>query len=402
MITQKQIKKIETAGCVAVILAESIGAVAVVRALGMKNIPCIVIGNEFHHKSRYTTVSLKAETKEEVVKLLVLIPGLVNLKPVLFTDADEYLDVILSNWSNLKNNYYIPSSPNNYLLIDKDKLEKAKNIRDISTLPVSFEKINDIEEHHYPVIIKPLWHDRRFSELERRPEKAYICNDNIKVKEVDRFLTNLGIPYVAQQMIEGPANTIYAALLYRSTKGKVEVGYTGKKLRNFPLDYGVGSAFIAENNSEIINRSIALMELTDYHGIADFEYKFCEKTSEYYLIEVNGRFSLQTSLIQQTNPHFIYTIFCDMTNRPKRESVSKKSMSNIIWLFLLMDIRAIRGEKGKSIFMTYLSIFFSYRIQGALWSFSDPLPAIYFLKYIMRKVIMKPKEKKPQHEKKLV
>ena len=399
MISQKQIEIIESAGCVAVILAGSIGAVAVIRSLGMEKIPCIVIGNSYHHKSKYTTVALQAKTKKDVINLLLIIPKLLNIKPVLLTDTDEYLDIVYSNWKKIEDNYFIPASQKNYALIDKNLVDKVKGIHEITEIPITFQKINEVEEQHFPIIIKPLWHSGNFSQLKTKPEKIYVCNDKTQAKNALEFLSELNISSIIQQMIIGETDTLYTVLLYRNAKGEIEVGYTAKKLRVFPSGYGVASTLISVENTEIINQSVELMNLTDYQGVAEFEFKFCRKTNKYYLIEVNGRFPLQTSMLKQCNSKFIYTVFCDLLNDRTTKEISKKPERTIVWIFLLSDIKAIKEKNKKTLLNIYLKTIFSYRIQGALWSLSDPLPAMYFLKYIMKKIITKQKVGKSQFEK---
>ena len=382
MIDKRKVAKIQKAGSVAVILASSLAAVAVIRALGKMKIPCIVIGHDFHHKSIYTTVALEARTKEEVLNLLFNIPEILNMKPVLFTDADAYLEIIYSNWDQLEEGYYIALSKNNFKLVTKEHIGKIEGIDKVVTLPVTLQSISDIEKQHYPVIIKPLSNSSRFSKVKKEPDKAYICKNVEEVKKTDEILQDLNMSYVIQQLIEGGASNNHSALLYRNAKGKIEVGYVAKKLRIFPLKFGVSSAMISEKNSEIINKSKAIMDLIDFQGIGEFEYKYCEKTNDYILIEVNGRFPLQTGMLQRNNPQFIYTVFRDLIENASAKELSDKSVPNIYWIFLLNDLRAIRAEYKASTLSVNLKACLSARIQGAIWSILDPLPAIYYGKYI--------------------
>lgn len=389
MISWKKITEIKEIGHVAVILASSLGAIALIRALGKEKVPVIVIGQNYHHKSIYTTVALKAETQKDVERFLFLIPRLLNMKPVLFTDGDDYLEIIYSNLNQLETSYFIPVSKNNYNLINKENIESIKDINKIATLPITFQRISEIENKHYPVIIKPLALGSSFSGLKNRPEKAYICDDLKQVKATDKYLRELNMSYVAQQMIVGEANTIFTVLLYRNATGKIIIGYTMKKLRVYPLEFGVASAVILVENNEIIKQSIAIMECIDFHGIAEFEYKRCEKTNKYFLIEVNGRFPLQTSLLKKSNPYFIYTVFHDLMKSPAGDTVSNKSIPNIIWIFSLNDIRALKAGFRESKLTINLKMCFSCKIQSALWSIFDPLPALYYFKYISKKLYKK-------------
>ena len=402
MIAERKIRKIQRAGCVAVILASSLGALAIVRALGKKKIPCIVIGHDFHHKSFYTTVALKVKSKEEIVNLLLQIPRILKMKPVLFTDADEYMDIQFANWEQLENDYYIPLSKNNYKLVNKELIENIDGVHNVIALPLSFLSLGEIEKQHYPVIIKPLSQNATVSAVKTKPDKAYICKNLVEAEKTVRFLQNLNTPYVIQQLIEGGASKNYSALLYRNTNGRVEVGYIAKKLRAFPLGFGVSSAMISAKNNEIVDQSIAIMDLIDFQGIGEFEYKYCEKTNKYTLLEVNGRFPLQTGLLRRSNPEFMFSVFHDLLSNANSKEISDTSVSDIYWIFLLNDLRAIKAEYKASMLTVNLKACFTSRIQEALWSFSDPLPAIYFAKYVAKNLIRMRKNKHSSYRTKKV
>lgn len=382
MIPPKKIKKINESGNVAVILASGLGALAVIRALGKYKIPCIVIGQNYHHSSIYSTVSYNAETKADVEKYLFQIPKLINCKPVLFTDAEIFLDIIISNWNDLVRLYHLPLSRKNDLLINKEHIEKIDGIHRVSPIPISFEQIRDIREDQYPVIIKPLVNHTLYYN-KNRPAKAYICSNERRALEVSAYLAKLNTLSVTQQLIEGDADTNYSILLYRSSNGKVEVGFSVKKLRIYPLDYGVSATIISEINNDLINQSIAIMELVDFNGIGEFEYKYCKKTNQYFLMEVNGRFPLQTGLLQKCNPGFIHLVYDDLKNGPSNQGISNKSLPNYVWTFFLNDMRAILGEYKRKNFKRMLKGFSLFRVQGAIWSFGDPIPLLSFIKYIV-------------------
>lgn len=385
MIDEKKVAEIKKVGKVAVILASSLGAMAILRSLGRNKIPCIVIGDDFHHKSIYTTVALEAKTNEELINLLFNIPKILAMKPVLFTDADAYLEILFTNWDQLESEYHLPTSQNNYNLVNKEYIEKIEAIHTVVSLPVTLKSICEIGDN-YPVIIKPLSNSSKLSKVKKEPEKAYICRGFEEAQKVDNYLQQISMPYVLQHLIEGGSSTNYSALLYRNALGKIEVGYTVKKLRIYPLRFGLSTFVISENNSELLKRSIAIMELMDFQGIGEFEYKYCEKTKDYILLEVNGRFPLPTAMLLRNNPKFIYTVFCDLIENTSSDTVSDKSIPNVYWTFLLNDLRAIKAENDTSLLKAILKASFSLRIQGAIWSIKDPLPALYYIKFLAKKL----------------
>ena len=395
MLSRKMIEKLERKEYAAVILAADIGALGILRELGKRSISCIVIGNEFIQKSKYTTAAIQAQTKEDVVNILLKIPHLLKVKLVLFTDADEYLEIIYSNWDQLINHYQIPASKNNFKLVDKEELALFAE-ESLIKVPKTFYKIEDINSSEYPVIVKPLIHSRMYIKSRIQTEKAYICYNKEQLIRIVDFLRKLNKPFITQQMIEGEVNKIYEVLIYRGKDGKIKIGYVAKKLRSFPPNFGVGSAQITEYNPHLIQASVSLMELTDYIGVAEFEYKFCEKSNQYYLIEVNGRFPLQSGLLHKVNSGFIPGIFRDLVFLPDDDNSSIQIDKKVVWVYLPSDIRAIRKEK-KKLLPIYLKLLKTYSIQDALWSWKDPLPIFYYAKYILKRIYERVREKSKQN-----
>ena len=380
MISDREIKRISEKGYAVVVLAEHLGALAVVRELGKQKIPSIVIGSKFIQKSKFTTVSLKANTLCEILKHLNQLPSLLKVKLILFTDSDQYLSFIYNNWEQLVINYLIPASKNNLQLIDKEQLAYYAEHSNI-IVPKTFHDLESIGNNHYPVILKPLvYHSAK------EVEKAYICYQQGELLQKVIYLKQCNVPFIIQQLVEGNADTIYNLLLYRGKNGRILVGFCTKKLRSFPLQFGTGCAQIAEINKGIIEQSKQLLKDTNYVGLAEFEYKYCEKSKHYFLIEVNGRFTLQSGILQKVNPLFIVSLCRDLLEESTDEFVPTYLENNeIVWLFLLNDIRAIKAENLKLLIPIYLNLLCTKSIQGALWSILDPIPTFYYAKYIFDK-----------------
>ncbi|OZM56635.1 hypothetical protein CIB95_10445 [Lottiidibacillus patelloidae] len=395
MIAKRKIKIIREKGYAVVVIAGSFGALAITRELGKRKIPCIVIGEEFVRKSKYALVSLKATTVEEIRDYLKELPGILKTKLLLFTDTDRTLQFIFSNWEELAEHYQMPFSKDNVTLIDKERLSLYAAENKVA-VPKKFTSVEEVRESDFPIIIKPINHDQQ------QTEKAYICYDKKTAIQHEQLFRRLNVPFIMQQYVSGNVNQIYNLLLYRGKSGQVLIGFGSRKLRSFPLNYGTGSAQITEYNEEISQQSIQLLKETNYCGVAEFEYKYCVKRDCYFLIEVNGRFPLQCALLSKVNSSFIENICMDLltVSIPQDDPFYEKKKQKITWLYLINDLRSMRAANIKitNCLSIYLNVFRTTKIQDPLWSISDPIPSLYYYKYLIKKVIKE--NEVSQHKKK--
>nr|WP_281417519.1 hypothetical protein [Lentibacillus saliphilus] len=139
---------------------------------------------------------------------------------------------------------------------------------------------------------------------------------------------------------------------------------------------------------QLLHISRHLMKRVDYVGIAEFEFKFCQRRQQFYLIEVNGRFPLHSALLQHANPTFLHGIITDLVGDVPQLRKRKNLTKPVAWLYAINDIRAL---KVKDIIPAYFKLFHTYHVQAALWSFGDVRPAVAHIKYLVCKMIWKRK-----------
>ncbi|MGM8216552.1 hypothetical protein ACLIA0_13370 [Bacillaceae bacterium W0354] len=378
MFSSKDLKLVQEKGYSVVLLAESLGSLAILRELGKNHIPCIVIGNEFVKRSRFTTVAVEANSLTEVCKKLYKLPKILHVELILMTDSDKYLDLIYSEWDYLCKYYLIPTDLNNNIVTNKKLLAQHGENLGIN-IPKTYEKVEYVKEELLPVIVKPIDNYNVNSKL----KKAYICYSLQQLNEAIYLVESADSKYIIQQYIVGKVEHLYNALVYRCRKGEILTGFTCKKVRSYPLEYGTGTIHKFIQNDHIVRMSIQIMEEVNYFGVAEFEYKYCSHRNEYFLIEVNGRFPLHSSLLHKTNPLFIHQIIGDLLDEPTKDvEVDKGKFSNLVWIYFINDMRAIEKKK---ILYSYLQLVLRNKVQWALWNIKDPIPSIFYFKHLIRK-----------------
>ena len=104
----------------------------------------------------------------------------------------------------------------------------------------------------------------------------------------DRLLDK-GIDFLVSDIVPGRERRLEAAVTVRAEDGSYTLEYGRRKIRQWPLDYGVGSLNQAAHVPETMAMSRKLLDTVGYHGIASAETKRNARDGELYLIEVNVR-----------------------------------------------------------------------------------------------------------------
>jgi len=104
----------------------------------------------------------------------------------------------------------------------------------------------------------------------------------------NRLLEN-GIDFLVSDVVPGHERRLEAAVTIRGADGSYTLEYGRRKIRQWPLDYGVGSLNQAARVPETMALSRRLLDQVGYHGIASCETKRNARDGELYLIEVNVR-----------------------------------------------------------------------------------------------------------------
>jgi D-aspartate ligase len=98
-----------------------------------------------------------------------------------------------------------------------------------------------------------------------------------------------GVDLLLTEVVPGPETGLEAAVTIRTGDGDYPLEYGRIKLRQWPLDYGVGSLQEAAAVPETLKMSRRLLDHVGFVGIASCETKRHEGTGERYLIEINVR-----------------------------------------------------------------------------------------------------------------
>lgn len=212
---------------------------------------------------------------------------------ILFPTDDIQLEILLEIYDVIAGFCYIPFNKNNLnKLLDKNYQYKI-----CETIEVPYPKsinlhgdsdFSDIDELAFPIIVKPSTRQDLNCNVFRT---LYIENKVELLKSVKLLKSYLeqGVHFVVSEFIPGDDTNIYAYTCFRGQDGKIYNEWIGKKLTQFPDEYGIFSS--ASNEAPEVVRELGsrLIEAMDAYGIVEPEFKLDHRDGKFKLMEVNLR-----------------------------------------------------------------------------------------------------------------
>jgi len=303
-------------------------ALAGIREVGEAGIQTYAIGlNPYETAlfSKYTKKLGYANPEKEPEKLLQILDSFKYTKDtinILIPTGDESIEFLSKNKDKLKNKFIFSLLKN-----------------DISELILNKEKFADLCE-----------------KVEIPAPKTWTSNSKISLEEW-------------AETVMYPCFVVFTA---NFKEDYVEQIFTGRKIRQYPVNFGTTTCAISENIEEIKEYSIRLLKHINYNGVCDVEFKYDNRDNLYKIIEVNARTSGKKPLLAS-----IYT----MANINKSlEEISEKE--GVVWLFPIRDIPAILKLNNK---LQNFKIYFKKNKVWCIFDKKDPFPFfMYFFEMIYK------------------
>lgn len=380
------IKKLDDKKIPVLVVANNVGALGIIYSLVKEKIDVIVISNEKYLVSNQNIFGIYLEDKykwfEEIKNIGNEYKKIYNNKKIIFlTDGDFIMDQMIENYDYIKNNFILPTD--NRLIEYKNATRKellSKKIKKVR-IPKTYKNKEQYEINEFPVLSKPI-----SSYYQKPKEKALLSNNKEELIENLERLSKIG-GSITQEIIEGETENLYCITLYRNKYGYIIVGNIVQKKRELPIVNGTGSCHISIYNEEILNKSIEILTEIDYVGVAMIEFKYSKKYKDYILIEINGRFPIETNINCKIENRFIENIYYDILNpNNKKDVLYLGKEKTIYWVLKSYDIRACLKTK-KNPFKEYRQN--KDKMVDAVKDFTDIKTYKMYKKGLMKKALKK-------------
>jgi len=277
----------------AVVLDLGFGGYGIVRSLVKYGIPVIGFCNQRklpEYRTKLCDQKVYFNGKSDLRdKLMQTVSGL-GCKPVLFITTDSHVNFVIENRQFIDDNFLIHLPTNAVLKLLLDKTEFTTYARDNNILipqthnlfnPEDLENI--AESLSFPVILKPF--NRTDNWRKANLSKAYYLDTFEELIKLYREINPIESRLMVQEWIPGGDSNVYYCLVYFNDQSECLASFTGYKIRQWPVGTGTGCSTTAVDNPYVFERTIEILQQSNYCGFGSVEFKLHDSNGKYYLIE---------------------------------------------------------------------------------------------------------------------
>ncbi|WP_455212384.1 carboxylate--amine ligase [Kaarinaea lacus] len=340
----------------AIVLSGHTMALGVVRALGEKGVPVVMVHydeRDMGHVSKYVTQQIQSPHPEknqaEFINLLIECSDQFN-GSVLFPVSDETVVAVAQNKDQLEE-YYRVACPSwqiaqqfiekkyTYALADANGIPAPKTI-----IPAS---VADVEKYatdvDFPCLVKPSQSHLFYDYFKR---KMFPVSSADELLSVYRQAAEAGLEVMLQEIIPGDdINVVNYNAYFSESEPLLE--FTAQHIRNAPPWWGSPRVVLSKNIPEVIDPGRNILKAMNYSGYACTEFKKDERDNIYKLMEVNGRHNLSTLLAVRCGINFPWLQYQHLLFGEKLSA--RQYTTGIYWVDIPRDvgysIKYFRREK---------------------------------------------------------
>jgi len=318
----------ELDGTAALVMNMHITGLAVARSLGRRGVPVLGLDKErggLGQHSRHLS-GLGLVPGPEVDDGAALAGHLVELgpsfaeRPVLFACNDDWVLALARHRDRLEEHYRYPFASYEAVkrALAKSSLYRACQARGIAVprtwyLDAAAPPQQVAAQVSYPCVLKPD-DSRGFYEAFR--VKVFVVRSGQEFLERCAQAAARGLSLVAQEWVETPPGGFWSVCSYLSAGGTARGVFTGRKLEQWPPDFGTSCLADARWDPALAAAGVAALQELGYHGISEIEFVWSAEHGEYLLLDVNTRPWKWIGLPVAAGVDLPLLAYCDAAGRP--------------------------------------------------------------------------------------
>jgi len=338
----------------AVVFNCHITGLAVARSLGKQRVPVIALDHDnkgYGLHSRYTTIAGRCpyplDDERAFIDLLLEIGATLKQKSVLFPCLDEWVFAVARHRRELEEFFLFPFSEEDIIerILDKNLLYKKCEERGIPiprTYYVGEQSPDKIaSEIEFPCIVKPALQREFTNEFGEKVFRVESREDFLQMCE--RAAHH---PLLAQEIVGAGVDSFYSLCSYIGRDGEAKGVFVGRKLEQYPPDFGTACIVDARYVEEIAERGVKMLKDFGYQGISEVEFIYDEKSQDYKLLDINTRVWKWIGLPIHAGVDLPYLAYADAIHG--QVEAAGRQRDGIRWTYL-KDYIALRRERAVSV-----------------------------------------------------
>ena len=330
-----------------VVLGSDYKALGVVRSLGRRHIPCVVVDNLPRSAwfSRYVDKRFRWHSHMDDRAFLDFLLGIARAyhleQWVLFPLPDEAVELVARHTEELSSLYRLVTQEWDIVQWANDKRLTYRMAQEMGVpCPKTWYPVCEgdlrVMEIRFPVIIKPVTSARLQHVLRL---KALPANNGEELLAHYRLAATIVDPehIMIQEIIPGDGRAQYSVATY-CKEGHVLASMTARRTRQYPIDYGLSSSFVeAIEVPALFELAEKLLSRMRVSGMVEVEFKHDQRDDQYKLLDINVRPWGWHTLSIACGLDFPFMQYCDLLGQLPPINMPRYGYH---WVRLLTDIPA--------------------------------------------------------------
>jgi len=247
-----------------------------------------------------------------------------------FPSDDFQVEALSRISARIRDYCFLPFNPDN-VMQSGDKIYQYQCCEKLGIPYPKTKEVTRREEYDalasfmFPLIIKPTKRLDIITDVFRSLQVLSVDDLERHRASINGFLER-GMSFLASEFIPGHTNgTIVAYTAYRSHDGRILNEWIGKKLSQYPDDYGVFSSASNQCDPVILEQGRSLLNGMNLVGINEPEFKYDSRDGKYKLMEINLRSMMWHRVGNLSGVNIQYTQWLDALNQPVQKQEQDRS-----------------------------------------------------------------------------
>jgi len=367
-----------------VIGMDSITGLQTARILAARGIPVTGIAANSSHPACRTTVCERIVTAptsgEGLVRCLADLAATFTTPPVLFPCTDLSVLAVSRHRTELASHYrfVMPEADAIELLLDKARFQEyaASNglpVARAAVLSTRADAERAAQELRFPCVLKPAV--KTPSWLAQTKAKVFRVDGPAELLQRYDECHGWTDQLIAQEWIDGSDTAHVTCNAYFDRTGAPYTTFVSQKLRQWPLEGGVGCFSQECRNDEVLEETIRLFRSVGHRGLAYLEMKFDARLGRYLIIEPNvGRPTGRSAAADAAGVDLLYAQYCDALGR-ELPAPPQQAYAGTKWIYIRQDLQSAIAQwrQGRLTILDWARSLRGVR-KSAVFSWRDPWP----------------------------
>lgn len=282
----------------AVVMNMHVTGLAVTRSLGRAGVPVLGLdkergglGQHSRHLAGMGLVPGPDDAAALVEHLVALGPSF-PARPVLFPCNDDWVLALAAHAERLREHYRLPFAEHEVV---RRALSKTDLYRACAALGVDAPRswylddrpVEEVAaEVPYPCVLKP---DDSRGFYDAFAAKVFVVHDAAELLARHAECAARGLSTVVQEWISTEPGGFWSVASYLAADGTPRGVFTGRKLEQWPPDFGTSCLADAQWDPAIAEAGVRVLQELRYSGISEIEFVRDAATGRLLLLDVNTR-----------------------------------------------------------------------------------------------------------------